>query len=228
MELSPYVYIANIVSKMILKNYLVLNMTPKILFRGILNNTKYKFMGKIEESSPNFRIRKILEFEKMSYAEFCRLSGVSESTLKGAFRTDRSPSFELLKGLTILFPKWSLNWVITGIGSMLLYDESFNVSTSISGNGNYGNVGSVSGHYLHLSSPENGKQKIIREQEIEITQESLSDERTQHKFSLLEIENSHLKQTIESLRREIGHYEERIKEKNEYIDSLKSQMNKAN
>lgn len=79
------------------------------------------------------RIKAIMNNEKLSGKAFAEKIKIPRSTLVSMFSKDTKPSFDIIESIAVALPSYSLNWLITGQGSML---KASNPSNGINANYN--------------------------------------------------------------------------------------------
>lgn len=103
------------------------------------------------ENSVNNRIRLVYKSLNITLKSFSEKANISEGSLKNMFSRGTKPSFDILEKIANAYSQISMDWLITGQGSM--YNESTthrgssisitgdnNVSQSLSGNGKIGSL----------------------------------------------------------------------------------------
>jgi len=75
----------------------------------------------------NKRIRELIESNKISQKRFCETIGISVSTLNTNFQRDSNPGCEMLIRIANKFPKYSINWLLTGKGGKELEGAGYDV-----------------------------------------------------------------------------------------------------
>lgn len=130
------------------------------------------------------------------------------------------------------FPELSLKWLLTGKGEMIKSDSPAPVSISDRNSTNYGNNNNQSGvigNNINIHSKEQGNFKIINENGVEISYDSLPQViEMQHMIDLQarrikELENLH-EQMIERHKSELSSKDVVIQSKDEVIKILKESV----
>lgn len=62
------------------------------------------------------RIRKIIENEGLSQADFSRMTGINTSTLSHVLTGRNNPSIEVINKILTAFPKYNSQWLVNGEG----------------------------------------------------------------------------------------------------------------
>lgn len=94
------------------------------------------------------RIRFILKKEDYTQLRFSSDSGLSLNTVKSVLIRGSNPSSDFLIKFISVFPKYSANWILTGVGDMLIPPT-------------YGNIGEAAKELKEL-------QKIDEEKKLEV------------------------------------------------------------
>jgi len=69
------------------------------------------------------RIVQFLDYLKVNRYKFSQQTGVSESVLLNLFKAKNKPSVEILEKILNKYPALNVNWLLTGTGKMLLYED---------------------------------------------------------------------------------------------------------
>lgn len=72
------------------------------------------------EDTINERIRLLYKNENLTLKMFGTKLGVAQGTLNNMFSRHTSPSFDIIYKIAKTFPHYSLVWLITGCGNMLV------------------------------------------------------------------------------------------------------------
>lgn len=94
------------------------------------------------------RIRYITKKEFKSLSDFSLKSDIPYGTVKSVLSKGINPSYEFLSKLIIATPKYSANWILTGVGDMLIPPT-------------YGNIGEAAKELKEL-------QRIDEEKKLEV------------------------------------------------------------
>lgn len=68
------------------------------------------------------RLRELIKATGLSQKEFCKRTGIPESTLKNAFSRNTNPSIGMLQKIANEFPDINVEWVLTGARGMFKED----------------------------------------------------------------------------------------------------------
>jgi transcriptional regulator with XRE-family HTH domain len=60
------------------------------------------------------RLKKILEKENISISKFERIIGVGQNSVSTCLRRESSISHNVLQGICLHFPDYSIEWILTG------------------------------------------------------------------------------------------------------------------
>lgn len=109
------------------------------------------------QNSVIHRIKEIKKKESHTNESFSEATGISLETIKSMFSKKTNPSVDTLMKIKSAFPLYSLDWIITGNGSMQKAAQiSSNATTSM---GDYNVVG-VQGARDITMGPQNSKNEI--------------------------------------------------------------------
>lgn len=165
---------------------------------------------------------RILQFANslgISKREFYKIINVSRGTLE----SKTGITEDIVSKFIASFPEISTDWLLKGEGDMYknkitgnrnitnFIHISFSFSNIIKGNNNITTGSTVGGRIINITG-ETDYQKIIKENEIELTRQDKSSEETQQQINILKVE-------IESLKRE-------LQSKDKIIESLINTLGK--
>ncbi len=71
----------------------------------------------------NDRITKVIEYSKLTPAEFAEEIGVQRSSISHIISGRNKPSLDFITKIKSTFPKFEWDWLITGEGEMLVSDK---------------------------------------------------------------------------------------------------------
>jgi len=72
------------------------------------------------ETTINERLRILYKKEHLTLKLFGEKIGVAQGTLNNMFSRGTNPSFDILYKIAVAFPNYSLNWLVSGNGDMLI------------------------------------------------------------------------------------------------------------
>lgn len=70
------------------------------------------------------RINKLLKYKKMSASQFADLIGVQRSSISHVLSGRNKPSLDFVTKIIVAFPELNTDWLLTGMGNMLLEDSN--------------------------------------------------------------------------------------------------------
>ena len=83
------------------------------------------------ENAITQRIKRIMENEKLTNSSFSSVTGIPRTTIANMFIKGTSPSFDFISRISDTFPAYSLDWLITGKGSMLKSEQITSIKERI-------------------------------------------------------------------------------------------------
>lgn len=129
------------------------------------------------------RIKKIIEMEDISQAEFSRITGINTSTLSHVLTGRNNPSMEVVNKILSAYTRYSSHWLINGEGHPLRDSQESMDNNSLSPLNDYPNNKVFTSHKSlfeeHLETPLTGEEeKYINASQIQ--QDSSADVDASH------------------------------------------------
>lgn len=82
------------------------------------------------------RINELLSYLQLSSAQFADIIGVQRSSISHILSGRNKPSFDFINKILLKYPKINANWLIAGIGVMLVNDNTLLKDESIKNSDN--------------------------------------------------------------------------------------------
>lgn len=73
------------------------------------------------------RVRMIIKNENITLDKFSEITGISRSTIGSMFNKGTKPSFDVLSKIAYAYPHYSMHWLLTGEGDMLVEEKKMEV-----------------------------------------------------------------------------------------------------